>query len=156
MLSFQCNFFFLFAQFFFLAFSCEATPLPTSDGASGLLSSSFREENTIIGQVQMQSTTTATSNTGIITTTDLFTTEGSQFSAEIGTEQSTNTTERQTVESSEINEISADNDKTNDGEGTQIDASSKTNTSKNKYLHSVISIFRLLAKALKAAPHFLG
>lgn len=155
MLSFQCDFF-LSAQFFFLAFSCEATPLPTTDDASGLLSSPFREENTIIGQIQMQNTTVATSNTGISTTTSSFTTERSQSSAEIGTEQSTNTTERQTVESSEINEISADNNKTDDNEGTQIDASSETNTSKNKYLHSVINIFRLLAKALKAAPHFFG
>lgn len=137
-----------------MAFSCEATPIPKTDVANGLLLSSFREENTIIGQAQMQGTTTVTSNPGISTTTSPFITE--QYSAEVGTEQSTITTEIQTVQSSEINEISADNHKTEDNKGTQIVALSETTTTKDNYLHSVITILRLLARALKAAPHFFG
>ncbi|XP_055301099.1 uncharacterized protein LOC129567808 [Sitodiplosis mosellana] len=136
-----------------LAFSSEATPLSKTNSASGRLSSSFREENTIVEQTQMRSKEVVAPDPEIGTTTSLFSATKTQSLAEVRIEQSSSTnTETKTIESNVINETTANY---HDNEETQIDATSKPIiTTERNSLFSVASIFRLLAKALRAAPFF--
>lgn len=137
---FSLSFSFFSAQFLCLAFSCEATPI--SKTTSSPLLTPLREENNIIGQFEVHG---KAAPRNIKTTTELAD-ERTQSSVEAETEQPSHTTEQQS--------INAADHKTDGDEEAQFNESSET-TEKERTVFSIASIFRLLAKALKAAPHFI-
>ena len=128
-------------------------PVSNTNSASDLLLSSTSEENGIVEQHQIVSKEAVVTDPMIDTTISPFNTERTQSSPKVGIENSSRADAEINPDKTEIINKAAEN---HNNEETEIEATNETiNTEKEKSLFSVVSIFRLLAKALKAAPHFI-
>lgn len=137
-----------------LVSSSETVPISNTDSATDLSWSSSIEENGIVEQHQIMSEEVVATDPIIGTTLSAFSTEKKQSSTEVQIENLSRADTEISPNKTEIIEKAAEN---HNNEKTEIEATNETiNTEKEKSLFSVVSIFRLLAKALKVAPHFFG
>lgn len=128
-------------------------PISNTNSASNLLLSSTSEENGIVEQHQIIIKEAVVTDPMTDTTMSPLNTETTKCTPEIRIENSSQVNKEIKSTETDVTNKEAEN---YNNEKTEIEASNETiNTEKEKSLFSVVSIFRLLAKALKAAPFAL-